>query len=967
MPPFRAKARAVDLLGKGQIADLPTAICELWKNGYDAYADDLSCDLYLTGYKGLKSPIFTLSDDGIGMTGEDLIKRWIVLGTDSKVRGPELLQNEERLGKPVRTPMGEKGIGRLSVAYLGNKMLMLTKKPNENCFALFMDWRILENYNLYLDDVNVPIKEIFNSDISNDNFYELIDEFRQNLNSGDWSEHKHLANDISKDLNEIQFPDFLKDEGILKKILVENKHGTIFVIFDPHTQLSELSYGSNIILKDDDATNYLRTSLSGIYNSFKDEKTFETRFWIHDVAGKYDLISKQDFFTREDMFGVDHWLTGSFDENGFFSGEVQVFNKRFRHTFKPTRPPGATPYGSLKIEFGFIEGDAKNSILPREKWDELYSNKFKKFGGLYVYRDQFRVLPYGRADYDFLRFEERRSQSAGYYQFSHRRIVGYIEISREKNPKLKDKAGREGFIVNQAYREFREDLISFFVDLSKKYFRTVKDGVPTLRQEQVDLIKKNNEKVLKAEKKREKVTTTSFNRELIEKSQKIDQLNSEIAESLKKLNYQKEMADIVYNEISSLISEIEDGKLEIKKMKISEPKRITLTNSQKNKFYEYLDKYAISLELVEKCNMVLSEVQSKFSEDNLSEEFFKKANELQKDIVYTVKEYDSRFISSTRNLSNQISEDIKNFEYLFVEGINNINPTGGEDKEEIKNKIGSLEIIHTSLKEEIEEKYHSFIKHVEGLSFDIDDDLLVGWYKEQYEQINTKVEAMHELAQLGMAIEIIDHQFNVLYSEMSASIDFFNRFARNNPEVEYNYKQLRESFEHLETNHKLLTPLYRTMRRSKTEIKGSDIKEYLRNFFIKRFERHQIIFDTSPSFNEYIFFTYESVIKPVFINIVNNAIYWLTPSKERIIHITYEDGKILIMNSGEKIEPAYLETIFALFVSKRPDGRGIGLYLAKTNLHTIGYEIYATNDKKLNRLEGSCFVIEEIRRENARF
>ena len=33
---FRTKARAVDLLGKGQIADLPTATTELWKNGYDA-------------------------------------------------------------------------------------------------------------------------------------------------------------------------------------------------------------------------------------------------------------------------------------------------------------------------------------------------------------------------------------------------------------------------------------------------------------------------------------------------------------------------------------------------------------------------------------------------------------------------------------------------------------------------------------------------------------------------------------------------------------------------------------------------------------------------------------------------------------------------------------------------------------------------------------------------------------------
>ena len=42
---FRTKARAIDLLGKGQIADLPTAIYELWKNGYDAYAKEVSAEL----------------------------------------------------------------------------------------------------------------------------------------------------------------------------------------------------------------------------------------------------------------------------------------------------------------------------------------------------------------------------------------------------------------------------------------------------------------------------------------------------------------------------------------------------------------------------------------------------------------------------------------------------------------------------------------------------------------------------------------------------------------------------------------------------------------------------------------------------------------------------------------------------------------------------------------------------------
>ena len=84
MARFRTKARAIELLGKGQIADLPTAISELWKNGYDAYAGKLTCNLYLPGYKGNNFPFFTLTDDGSGMSEKDILEKWIVLGTDSK-------------------------------------------------------------------------------------------------------------------------------------------------------------------------------------------------------------------------------------------------------------------------------------------------------------------------------------------------------------------------------------------------------------------------------------------------------------------------------------------------------------------------------------------------------------------------------------------------------------------------------------------------------------------------------------------------------------------------------------------------------------------------------------------------------------------------------------------------------------------------------------------------------------------
>lgn len=44
MAQFRTRARALDLLGRQQIAGIPTAINELFKNAHDAYADNVDID-----------------------------------------------------------------------------------------------------------------------------------------------------------------------------------------------------------------------------------------------------------------------------------------------------------------------------------------------------------------------------------------------------------------------------------------------------------------------------------------------------------------------------------------------------------------------------------------------------------------------------------------------------------------------------------------------------------------------------------------------------------------------------------------------------------------------------------------------------------------------------------------------------------------------------------------------------------
>jgi DNA mismatch repair ATPase MutL len=75
MARFKTRARTVDMLGRQQIASVPTAINELFKNAHDAYADRVEVDYFLS------DNLFILGDDGFGMTREEFDNRWLTLAT----------------------------------------------------------------------------------------------------------------------------------------------------------------------------------------------------------------------------------------------------------------------------------------------------------------------------------------------------------------------------------------------------------------------------------------------------------------------------------------------------------------------------------------------------------------------------------------------------------------------------------------------------------------------------------------------------------------------------------------------------------------------------------------------------------------------------------------------------------------------------------------------------------------------
>ena len=217
-----------------------------------------------------------------------------------------------------------------------------------------------------------------------------------------------------------------------------------------------------------------------------------------------------------------------------------------------------------------------------------------------------------------------------------------------------------------------------------------------------------------------------------------------------------------------------------------------------------------------------------------------------------------------------------------------------------------------------------------------------------------------EMAQVGIAIEQQDHQFNAMYGKVREALrDLEESVFYNNKTTSFD--TLKMAIQHLEDTYKQLQPLYHVSKKQKATICGRDIEKLIEEFYGETIRDNNIALCYSDYFLDSSMFSYAPIIMPVVLNIINNALYWLDKVNDRKIELfSTERGEWAICNSGPRMKPYELERWFDLFYSKKAFGRGIGLYLAKTTLRSIGMDIYTTQDEFLNRLEGACFVITKV-------
>jgi signal transduction histidine kinase len=138
------------------------------------------------------------------------------------------------------------------------------------------------------------------------------------------------------------------------------------------------------------------------------------------------------------------------DFNGKDSLTLEVAGRRKTSAAPPSA--GQLSCGPVRVRlYAFdLETEAVARVGPRHEvraW-------LREWSGVSVYRDGFRIWPYGEPHDDWLRLDQRRVNNP-VVCLSNNQVVGFIEISRDKNPGLMDQTNREGLIHNREFDDLR--------------------------------------------------------------------------------------------------------------------------------------------------------------------------------------------------------------------------------------------------------------------------------------------------------------------------------------------------------------------------------------------------------------------------------------------------------------------------------------------------------------------------------
>lgn len=393
---FRVKPRILTLLGDQLIRDANVAVFELVKNAYDA--DASRCSVTLAHPNNESMAELEIRDDGCGMDESIIRDVWMIIATDFRST-----QRKANIRTPRfnRFPLGEKGLGRLSVHKLGRFIRLVTRVKHGNELVVEFDWDRLESSD-DLHDAAVTLRQRAPQTFPGNKHGTMLEvrNLRQAWTRGEFRRLYRAVNSLcSPYRGPADFTVTLEAPGCEDWL-------TGLLAAEAARQCAQY---------------HVVGWFEGARTSFRYEFT--------PPPGTRGRLSSRE------VSAVNARLEGK-DAR---SGELLDLGQ-FR-------------IGKVEFEFWLFDRDP---AVTRAVTDDIRGLKsyLDENGGIRIYRDGIRVYDFGEAGNDWLNLDLRRVNTPT-ARTSNNQILGVLRLDATKSGDLQEKSNREGFIETDAYHDFR--------------------------------------------------------------------------------------------------------------------------------------------------------------------------------------------------------------------------------------------------------------------------------------------------------------------------------------------------------------------------------------------------------------------------------------------------------------------------------------------------------------------------------
>lgn len=479
---IKVNARHIGQLGRELVTDYVTALTELVKNSYDADSEavEVSFENMLSGQGKI-----IIADTGSGFTADDIEKKWAVIGTNSKVKEPYSKKYNRRCA-------GRKGIGRYSVERLAEHCTMYSFTEKEAPVKYYTNWNMYEGIDS--NELKQRVEILKNSrDFESAKYIKRVVEYillnsKIDQKSKEIIEQKILLGselffELFYDLSVLQrverflYPicnDYIELEEKVDEIknVIEPLEGeekeccyqiltSLYKKIQMETGNEEHIYTGTLLVLDCLRDNWKREDIEKV--------TKEFRLLVSPLEGEKDNFLVYVKAPEYNIYEVKL-------ENNILKQRYAKVTAKLVTVEKSTSKKVSFLYATyvdktgaeIKFEEEFNEkylcGDLNISLYyflrdTSLKFEGLNAREAKEildaFCGVKIYRDGFRVRPYGEEGNDWLLLDRKKISDPHSYRVGNNQVIGVVNINSDENPLLIDSTNRESIIENTAFEQLK--------------------------------------------------------------------------------------------------------------------------------------------------------------------------------------------------------------------------------------------------------------------------------------------------------------------------------------------------------------------------------------------------------------------------------------------------------------------------------------------------------------------------------